>query len=229
MVFGLRRIRPIKPSLIKPFLAASVIIALILSSLFVIAIITPTPKVIDLDIRFSYLSNSTSDVYSSLHHWAGSETYSDVYGVHVNWLSSYSEVSTNSSGSFADFMYERTQDTYIQWNEIEVFSNNTWTFLLNIILPSVADVSILIKGDNASIIDVLASITDGRPNSIFQDGLNAFGIEGLDISADILIVIDNDELRKWFDGRGLSINVSSDLNRTFQDIPFGTIPDDPYS
>jgi hypothetical protein len=189
----------------------------------------PTPRVLSLDVCFRYDSNSTSNTFFSHHSWDASDTYPDVYGHHANWIDFYSEASTNSSGSFADFMYERTRSTYIQWSEIEVFSNGTWTILLDMILPSIADVSILFKGDNTSITGVLSLITDGRTTSIFQDGLDSFGIEGLDISADISIQIGHKEVAKWFNDRGLDLSVPIDLTGSFQGIMFGTIPDDSYS
>ncbi len=222
VVVGARRIKDKRPELFRKYIAAALILGLAVPLTFVIVITLPPPRNVELDVSLAYKSNSTSHEYSVLYHWDASSAYRDAYGTHLNWRETYPETASNDSGAFADMMRTYTS-LYIQWTEIVVYSNATWT--LRVDFPFPVDWTLFFRGDNTTVKGVQPLITHAWPVSdTFRDALESYGIEGLMIYANISLKISADVLQSFYTLNSANISTASPIQFIVRNIYVGTIP-----
>ncbi|MFW9921147.1 MAG: hypothetical protein ACFFED_16210 [Candidatus Thorarchaeota archaeon] len=220
-----KKIQVSRPDLLKRFVAAVIIIGIVVPLVFVIVITLPPPIEAELDLTITYQSNSTSHEYTSSYQWIASGIYTDAYGTHLDWIETHVGASTEDTGAFAEMMYERTSGMYIQWTEIDVFSNDTWSIRIDFAFP--VNWALEFRGDNTTILVVIPKITDGRIVSPFEDALESYGIGGLDVYADISLTLSPLVIRSMYANTG--VNLQEDLEFNQIGIYWCTIPWDPYA
>lgn len=223
---GAQRIKERRPELLKKYIAAVVVLGLVVPLTFVIVITLPPPRNVELDVGLTYKSNSTSHEYSVLYHWDASSAYRDAYGTHLKWRQTIAETASNNTGAFAEMMKQYTSDIYIQWTEIMVYSNATWTLRVDFPIP--VDWTLYFRGDNTTAKGVQPLVTDAWP--IFQDfqgALESYGIEGLMIYANISLKISADVLRSFYTLNSANVSTASPIDFIVRNIYVGTIPENP--
>ena len=70
-------------------------------------------------------------------------------------------------------------------------------------------------------------ITDGRIPSTFEDALESYGIEGLDIYVDVSLKLSPVFIRSMYVNTGIDLQEDLEFHQT--EVYCGTIPSDPYS
>ncbi len=220
-----KKIQVSRPDLLKKFITLVIIVGLAVPLIFVVAITLPPPIEAELDLTISYRSNSTSHEYTSSYQWAASGIYTDAYGTHLDLIETHVGASTEDTDAFAEMMYERTSGMYIEWTEIDVFSNDTWSIRIDFVFP--VNWALEFRGDNTTISGVIPIITDGRITSTFENALESYGIEGLDIYADISLKISPILIRSMYANTGIALQEALEFDQA--GVYWGTIPSDPYA
>ena len=115
---------------------------------------------------------------------------------------------------------------YIQWTEIVVYGNATWTLRLDFAFP--VDWTLFFRGDNTTVNGVQPLITDAWPVfQSFREALESYGINGLMIYANTSLKISADVLQSFYSLNSANISTASPIDFIVRDIYVGTIPDNP--
>lgn len=216
------RIKQQSPNLFKKFVAAVLILGVCVPLVIVVTLVLPPPTEIELGMDITYKSNSTSHEFSASYHWDASGVSRDAYGTHLQFIESYPDFTTSDTGQFAEDMTQWVQSMYVQWNEINVLNNGTWTLRLDFAYP--VDYSLFFRGDNDSVENVWTVITDGRVWPSDLTNLESFGIEGLEMCANVSLSLTATAMRAILSSTNLSSNDISPIDYHQERIYMGTIP-----
>ncbi|MFW9843598.1 MAG: hypothetical protein ACFFEV_03400 [Candidatus Thorarchaeota archaeon] len=224
IIYAIGKVRRADPSKRRRYAALGVIIVLIISVSTIIVLNLPPVRRIELDITLDFKSNSTDHEAMYQYHWDASGIRTDVFGRHINWIEQYGDVHSYGSGVLDELLRDRGVEGFdIQWTELELFANETWTLLMNFYVGMIFDGQLVLQGDNQSIHVDDYGTTDGQFSSNLLEGLDSLGIEGLEIYMDITLKIEASILRTCFREISIELQISDDIEMIVDDMAFGII------
>ena len=111
----------------------------------------------------------------------------------------------------------------MQWTEIEAFANSTWTLLMDFFVGAVFNGQLVLRGNNQSAQVDNFGITGTDFSSILLEGLDALGIEELEVYMDISFKIKASVLRSCFREISTDFQIVDDIELAANNIAFGVI------
>jgi len=224
IIYVIRKVRIADPSKQRKYAAVTLIVTLIVSISAVVVIKIPPATKVELDITLNFRSNSTDDKSTYQYHWNAPGIQIDGDEIHIDWNEQYGETQSYETGALTNLLQDRgVEDFYIQWNELEPFTNETWSLLLNFYVGLVFEGHLVMRGGNQSIQVDDYGITETQFSTSLLEGLASLGIEGLEVYMDISFKIAASVLRGCFREISIELQIVDDLEMGISDIEFGII------
>lgn len=224
IIYVIGKIRRADPSKQRKYVALTLIIIVIVSVSTIIVVNLPPSRQVELDIALNLRSNSTEHESTYQYHWDAHGTRTDVFGIHIDWNKQYGEAHNYGTGVLTELLLDRgIEDFCIQWTELEPFANDTWTLRIDFFLGMIFDGELSLRGDNQSAHVDDFRTTDTQFSSDLLEGLDALGIEGLEIWMNITLRIAAGVLRNCFWEISNDFEIMNDIEMLATDIVFGMI------
>jgi hypothetical protein len=201
-----------------------VILATLVPISFILTSNPPLEESLQLD--FNLLINSSLDEsqYEATYDWVASSDYSDVDGTHIQWENKFADGSVKSSGEFSNVIFDYLYHIYIDWTELVMYANSTWTLSMSIVSFGFT-FALTIKGTNTTVVEIVPSFKEVWITSAnaaeFQEELG--GVDELYMSCDVEFQIASDLLEHEFQKQNSHSYNFSDLTGVLNNHAIGTI------
>jgi hypothetical protein len=204
------------------------LVIVILAILIPIGFLLPSDPPINefFQLDFDLIINSSTDPghYEARYSWVANSVNRDVEGTHIQWENPYSDGSVESSGEFSDVIFSRLYHIYVDWTELVIYSNSTWTLSVSIVSYGFT-FALTIRGTNTTIIEIVPSIKDVWIDTVIAgEWQEDLGVDELLMSCDVEFHIGADLLEQEFQNQQNGFRDFSDLTRVLNNYTIGTIP-----
>ena len=225
IIYAIVKIRNADPSKRRKYVAIAISVVLIVSVSTIVILNLPPVRRIELDITLNFRSNSTNADSTHQYHWDAPGIQIGDYGILINWNNEgYAEAHSYGTGVLNELLLDRAVETFnMQWTEIEAFANSTWTLLMDFFVGAVFNGQLVLRGNNQSAQVDNFGITGTDFSSILLEGLDALGIEELEVYMDISFKIKASVLRSCFREISTDFQIVDDIELAANNIAFGVI------
>ncbi len=204
------------------------LVIVILAILIPIGFLLPSDPPINefFQLDFDLIINSSTDPghYEARYSWVANSVNRDVEGTHIQWENPYSDGSVESSGEFSDVIFSRLYHIYVDWTELVIYSNSTWTLSVSIISYGFT-FALTMKGTDTTIVEIVPSFKDVWIESVIAaEWRDDLGVDELLLSCDVRCHIAGSLLEQEFLNQQTGTQDFTDLVSVLNNCTIGTIP-----